>query len=378
MSRSYRVNYELERARRQALYLKRIADTTERYLRQYQTRYESMSNNRYQSYIPDEMSQLSGDLTEVRRLLAEGKPEEARSISFRIGSYISVMEPRAAAAIDQHQRAERMRAEQRRIAELEKTNALVDIYFHEVSQISDPVALNVIQGQLANLLDEIKGGNAGYTESTIKSRIADIVAEAADEVATIKEEAAKKERQQSAEEQLREVKQVVEEAAFEDEEKTRQFLKRVQDLQVAISAEACSIEELGKQVAEIKTEVDETAISEEIRREAVRAIFRQLSEQDFSVEAPQLFEDGDTNYVRLVARRPSGKRAVCDIDNHGAIRYKFDNYDGMTCLQDIERFNVDLQRIYSIKLSDERILWENPDKLSRDSDKSSQDDRRYL
>ena len=39
----------------------------------------------------------------------------------------------------------------------------------------------------------------------------------------------------------------------------------------------------------------------------------------------------------------------------------------MTCLKDIEKFNVDLEKVYSIKLSDERVLWENPDKLSMDA-----------
>jgi len=35
--------------------------------------------------------------------------------------------------------------------------------------------------------------------------------------------------------------------------------------------------------------------------------------------------------------------------------------------KDIEKFNVDLEKVYSIKLSDERVLWENPDKLSTDA-----------
>ena len=48
----------------------------------------------------------------------------------------------------------------------------------------------------------------------------------------------------------------------------------------------------------------------------------------------------------------------------------------MTCLKDIKKFNVDLQQIYSIKLSDERVLWNNPDKLERDANSTPQTDRR--
>ncbi len=37
-------------------------------------------------------------------------------------------------------------------------------------------------------------------------------------------------------------------------------------------------------------------------------------------------------------------------------------------MKDIEKFNVDLENIYSVKLSDERVLWQNPDKLLMDAD----------
>ena len=41
----------------------------------------------------------------------------------------------------------------------------------------------------------------------------------------------------------------------------------------------------------------------------------------------------------------------------------------MTCLKDIEKFNVDLKNIYSVKLSDERVIWTNPDEIGKDADK---------
>ena len=36
-------------------------------------------------------------------------------------------------------------------------------------------------------------------------------------------------------------------------------------------------------------------------------------------------------------------------------------------MKDREQFNVDLAKIYSVKLSDERVIWSNPDKLQRDA-----------
>ena len=41
----------------------------------------------------------------------------------------------------------------------------------------------------------------------------------------------------------------------------------------------------------------------------------------------------------------------------------------MTCLKDIQKFNVDLENIYSVKLSNERVLWSNPDEIGKDGDK---------
>ena len=124
--------------------------------------------------------------------------------------------------------------------------------------------------------------------------------------------------------------------------------------------------------------MEDAVISEEARREAVKAIYQQLKSQEFTVEAPRRFVVDGSDYVRIVARRPSGKQAVCDIDNHGSIKYKFDKYDGMTCLKDIERFNVDLEKIYSLKLTDERVLWSNPDRLTRDANETSEEGRRTL
>ena len=127
------------------------------------------------------------------------------------------------------------------------------------------------------------------------------------------------------------------------------------------------VENAEKQVIELENEVDETLISEETRRETVIAIVKQLQKQEFSVEKPQLIKTDGKNYVKIVAKQPSGKRAVCNVDLRGKIAYKFDNYEGMTCLKDIEKFNVDLQQVYSVKLSDERVLWQNPDRLSMDA-----------
>ena len=138
-------------------------------------------------------------------------------------------------------------------------------------------------------------------------------------------------------------------------------------LEKLLQAGTVDAEVVEKQVVEIENKIDDTLISEETRRETVIAIVKQLLTQEFTVEKPQLVQTDGKNYVKIVAKQPSGKRAVCNVDLHGKIAYKFDNYEGMTCLKDIEKFNVDLEQVYSVKLSDERVLWQNPDRLSMDA-----------
>ena len=145
------------------------------------------------------------------------------------------------------------------------------------------------------------------------------------------------------------------------------FLDKLSKLKAGLEAGTVDEDTVEKQVVLFESEVDETLISEETRRETVMAIVKQLKSQEFTVEKPQLVQTGGKNFVKIVAKQPSGKRAVCNVDLHGKIAYKFDNYAGMTCLKDIEKFNVDLEQVYSVKLSDERVLWQNPDKLSMDA-----------
>ena len=72
--------------------------------------------------------------------------------------------------------------------------------------------------------------------------------------------------------------------------------------------------------------------------------------------------------MKFTALCPSGNRAVCRFDNHGKVRYKFDQYEGMSCLKDIQTVQTELERVYSVKLSDERVLWENPNRITKDAD----------
>jgi hypothetical protein len=123
-------------------------------------------------------------------------------------------------------------------------------------------------------------------------------------------------------------------------------------------------DELSEKLTAIATAVEDRETQEESRRHVVASVMTLLAEAGFVVGDPVLFrEDGDE--VRIIARRPSGAEASFAVHLDGGFDYKFDNYEGQECSGDIANVLPRLQEIYGVELSDERVIWENPDRISR-------------
>lgn len=365
MSSSYEYSYALEAARRRQIYLNRIAATTEQFYYRYSQQYIEMKNRGLAAYIPSEMSRLESDLSRVRSLLSSD-PEEARDLSYEVGSYIRSMSSLASGAREQFERAERMRVEALREKREQKQSALMNEYFEILQTITNPIVANYSISEMLQIRSDIESGRM-TSVIELRKKSSDIISSAEGRATEWKKDAFKKNRQKDAAQAISEAEERLRSERIENQEKTQEFLDRISKLKAGIETGAIDAENAEKQVIELENEVDETLISEETRRETVTAIVKQLQKQEFTVEKPQLIKTDGKNYVKIVAKQPSGKRAVCNVDLRGKIAYKFDNYEGMTCLKDIEKFNVDLEQIYSVKLSDERVLWQNPDRLSMDA-----------
>lgn len=366
MSRSYEYSYALEAARRRQIYLNRISATTEQFYNRYVQQYRDMNNRGLSAYIPAEMSRLGSDLERIRSLLIEN-PEEARDVSFEVGAYIRSMSSLANGAREQFDRAERMRIEELRAKREHNQNELEREYFDILQNITNPIVVNFSITEMQQIKKDIESGKL-TSASELKKRTTSVISEAERKSAEWKERAVKKNRHMNASEAINEVEERLKSERIENQEQTKEFLLKISKLKSELEAGTLDADDVEKQVQKLENDVDETLISEETRRETVTAIIKQLQEQEFTVEKPQIVRTDGKNYVKIVAKQPSGKRAVCNIDLHGKIAYKFDNYEGMTCLKDIEKFNVDLEQVYSVKLSDERVLWQNPDRLSMDAD----------
>lgn len=304
-------------------------------------------------------------------------PTEARDLSFEVGSYINDLYSMANIAVQQFDRAERIRRDQILEQEREKKIEGMNIYYELIREISNPIVINFAQEELEAVKKSIKEGT-GITLDQLKSKVKSIIQSAESKAEGWKKETVKVQKKNNIISRLEETEKSILNEKIEDKKKTDEFIDRIQKLKESISSGNKSIQTIEKEISQIETVVDDTIITEEVRRETVKAIVKQLRSQEFVISRPQIVKNGDESYVKIVAQKPSGKKAVCKVDLHGKILYKFDNYEGLTCLKDIEKFNVDLEKIYSVKLSDERILWSNPDKLSKDAVSVAKSKERYV
>ena len=374
MSRSYEYSYALEAAMRRQIYLNRVSSTTEQFYSRYIEQYNRMKKDGFAAYIPAEMTRLESDLSRIRTMLLTD-PEEARELSFTVGSYIRSLSSLATAAREQFDRAERLRVENLRIEREQQKNELVQAYFEILRNITNPIVVNYSVSELQALKKAIDAGTLTDKDVLAKKAQA-IIATAEQKADEWKKQTIQRGRQANTSQIIDEAESRIKNESIEDKEKTQQFLERINQLRSGLTDGRLDTETIERQITALETEVDDTLISEETRRETVKAIIKQLRAQEFSVEKPQIVQTDGKNYVKIIAKQPSGKRAICNVDLRGKIAYKFDNYEGMTCLKDIEKFNVDLQQVYSVKLSDERVLWSNPDKLDKDANSTPITDRR--
>ena len=376
MSSSYEYSYTLEATRRRQIYLNRIAATTERFYNRYIHQYREMKDRGLAAYIPSEMSRLESDLSRVRSLLSSN-PEEARALSYEVGSYIRSMSSLASGAREQFERAERMRVEALRGRREQQQNTLMNEYFEILQSITNPIVANFSISEMQQIRNDIESGKLTSADE-LRKKSSNVISVAESKAAEWKEGTIKKNRQQDASKAINDAEERLKLEKLENQEKTKEFLDRINKLKAGLQTGTIEADAVENQVVSLENEVDETLISEETRRETVTAIIKQLKKQEFTIEKPQLVNTDGKNYVKIIAKKPSGKRAVCNVDLRGKIAYKFDNYEGMTCLKDIEKFNIDLEQIYSLKLSDERVLWQNPDRLSMDATSLPKDEGRTV
>jgi len=115
---------------------------------------------------------------------------------------------------------------------------------------------------------------------------------------------------------------------------------------------------------------EQEVLDETYRRESITAIAGTLNNLGFIVSKPRLINEGEKDIVLIKAQRPAGQECTFKVTKDGSMEYSFEKYEGATCKKDIDSFLPKLEQVYGIKLSNERVIWENPDKISKDARQS--------
>lgn len=375
MSREHEVMYEIERRRREELERQRAVEYVEKTLVRIRSQVKEMKDKEYDAYIPDEMGQIQQYVNDMESLLSQDV-FAARERAGQAERIVHSADYLARCAKEEFQRQEMLRYQQLQRQRDEARSNLLEFYYEQISLIRNPSVINFSVHDL-NILKESIEQEAITGKENVLERIGQITRAAEISLQKWKEEKLEREKVVLLRTLIDNALQEVVDEKFESNEKKEQLLAKMKGLKDGLSSSS-SEDEVICQLRNIRQSVDSAIIDEKVRRETVRSIIKVLKAQEFSVSKPKIVGEGKDSYVLVRATKPSGKQATCKINLEGSLNYRFDNYEGMTCLKDIEKFSIDLSRIYSVNLSDERIIWENPDRLSRTQSTAGNEDRRNV
>ena len=380
MSEEHKVYYELERRRLEELARQRVAQNVREYLNRFRESINSMIREGLDKYVS--LENVNRNIREIESLL-NTNPFMARDISYRVQNEIYNLRNRA---------IESKREEERLIREQKSKNKekILEIYYKNIRAIDDPILIDFAKDKFDSLKIELleEDGKTdremAYYTQEIERRIKNIIDNAN---SSASEWRAKKEKER--EKKILKTKiEIIEEELNnekvelkENEDKKNELLRQIENAKKSLSnenIENLNISNLNEEMDKISKESENIAITEEVRRDVVKSIIKSLKDSEFTVEHPEIIQDDKGGVVKITAKKPSGKRAICKIALDGKLEYLFDNYEGLTCVKDIDKFTKELEEIYSVKLSNKQVIWQNPDKISKGALNIDNDNKRTL
>lgn len=341
MSREEDMRYELARQRRQELFEARVRETTQRFLQRHEALLDDLRDQGIDAGVEAEVRQARRDL-ERAQALVHSDPAAARALSMELGSRLHGLPAQARATFRAAREAElqaRVHVEQAALEGLEAA------WRERLSAWDDPLARELAAPALARLRREMLQRGPVATLSDLDAGLSHVRVEARTRADAVRRQAAR-----------------------EAEVQATQALRAELQATGADPADAtASPQSLAQSLAQAVEREDEAAVGEAVRREVVRAVNQALLDAGFVVEKPRRVRQACMDEVVLRAARPSGAEAVFRVDLSGALHYAFDRYEGTACRRDIDQVLPSLESVYGIRLSDRRVIWENPDDLHQDA-----------
>lgn len=408
MSLSYEVDYDLIRRRRQEASENRVREATRPFLERYQDTLDQIRNEGLDEFVHDEFSQIERLLREAWDLL-DGEPFEARNASRQVGNLIrgigrrarearngdrirqreEFQARRAAERAARQEELERIREEREQAAEADRARREEEIQATRAaraartafvarmsetirSTLRDPVAYDLARDRAEALADRCADRiNAGDVDVSVVegefatelgklAEAAHVEAEqwrAGERTAHAAEDAASK-----VEESLENIRRNV---TAESSEKLKGVLDSLLRIKEGLAKGEVKAEEAAEASDKAVDDCVEELVNEDLRRETLVALVKTVQSLGFVLlGAPEFTEDGG---VLVHARRPSGEECQFVVRADGGMHYAFENYRGTACRKDRSQVEAMLRDAYGVVLSNERVIWENPDEIGKDT-----------
>ena len=354
MSAYHERKYQL--ARQQEIAKKRVTETTEQYVLRYQNILADIQSQGLCSLVQAEFSDLQQQVGRMQRQLASD-PFAARDISLNISGRMHAL-PRLARQLEQEaQAAERAAYQEKLRLEAEHKNIvraeLVGAWQTELDSWEDRLIRNLALKDLAAARDRLLAEGANTTADDIRSELTKI-RQVATEKAVAKRQIADHDSKQEAAKEIANRLLTEINSAELPRARVESLTERLKKFTQNPAVDTTEISRLAQ-------ETDAAITDEEVRRSVVKAVFKSLKDAGFVVQSPYRLQEADKDEVIIKASRPAGNQALFSIELDGRMSYKFDNYKGQTCQKDMAQVLPKLSEIYGVNLSDERVLWSNPD-----------------
>jgi len=357
MSYEVDMRYEIEKKRKQALFDARVRETTEVFVSRYWKILEDIENSDLSEYVSSEFSSLSTKVKEIESYL-NSDPATARSLSQNISDRVFSLPKVARAARNAAEQGRREAERQRIEAEKKLREELEKTWQTSLLSWVDPLARQLAFPELSTLRKQLFDEGAKVTQVVLIKELLKVQKLAEKKTQIFRTEQAQLASASVQQEKLQELKIQIATTDADPE--------RLEKLSIALEkSNSLNLEEIKQQINNISEELDEAVVDESCRKEVVKAIYQSLQKSGFTVDKPR--RDKENDEVVIKAARPAGSQARFKVRLDGGMEYKFDRYKGSTCKEDINKVLPSLQSVYGIQLSDERVIWKNPDDQDMDA-----------
>lgn len=266
-----------------------------------------------------------------QRLRAE---QEALRLQERELAQIAAAEERDYRQREMQARQEKLRAEQQR------QEQIAQVWQDEVNAWQDSEAFALASAALESLAHRM------HADTSLS--VAQLQQEITQLKTTYTEQAA----------ELRVAEQERIQAQVEQEERlaAQRFAERTRALEM--SKEQIATIDL-EQLRELRQAAEQEYLArqtqEQQRRQIVAGLVHTLESKGFMVQSPEL--DTQRDFVIVRAQREQGQQVIARVARDGHMEKKFDGYEEMTCLKDLEELEALLEQAYGFNIEEKRLVW---------------------